>query len=169
MSRSLLRAARGFARSVLAGTLYGVLVIGVAYGGASLLRAFLIPAADSAAAHLVQQPVDEVNSGDTIAPSRATTSGGSSKVWNSRTGEMVAELKGAHKRLICCVRFSSDGNRIVTAAHDKKVVIWNAKSGEIVAELLGHTKEVDGIALSPDGRLLATASLDGTAMIWKLP
>jgi len=39
-------------------------------------------------------------------------------------------------------------------------------SRAVVATLNGHTRDVNALALSPDGRLLASGSGDGTVILW---
>lgn len=39
-------------------------------------------------------------------------------------------------------------------------------AGEQLCTLTGHTRSVEGLAFSPNGRLLATASWDETARLW---
>jgi WD40 repeat protein len=43
---------------------------------------------------------------------------------------------------------------------------WEVTTGAQVALFLGHTAAVCGIAFSPDGTQLASASVDGTARTW---
>ena len=48
-------------------------------------------------------------------------------------------------------------------------MVWDAESGSVLRELAAHSKEIDDVVISPDGRLAATASFDGTALVWRLP
>jgi WD40 repeat protein len=46
------------------------------------------------------------------------------------------------------------------------VKFWNAGTGALVRDLHAHAAKINGLALSPDGRRLVTASADGTARLW---
>jgi WD40 repeat protein len=49
-----------------------------------------------------------------------------------------------------------------------KIIIWDSQSGKVVANLIGHKNMVVGLAFSPDGKYLASASWDGIAKVWDL-
>jgi WD40 repeat protein len=91
----------------------------------------------------------------------------SARVWDAKTGSLVAELLG-HTDRILGVAFSPDGTRIVTASADHTARVWDAQTGVALAMLSGHGNQVVSAAFSSDGARIVTASLDHTARIWQL-
>jgi len=74
-----------------------------------------------------------------------------------------------HTRFVTCVRFSPDGNRLVTVSTDKTGFIYDGKSGEIIGKLnpdQGHTAGIYSCCWSPDSKFILTASADKTCKIW---
>jgi RNA polymerase sigma factor (sigma-70 family) len=69
-----------------------------------------------------------------------------------------------HKEAGRCVTFSRDGRQLVTAADDDSVRIWDLADAR--EHLVLHTEGgVSALALSPDGKVLATAS-GKTVRLW---
>src|SRR5262249_10379386 len=52
---------------------------------------------------------------------------------------------------------------------DRTVRIWDPATGRLVHELTGFRGEVETIAYSPDGSLLATGDWAGDIRFWQLP
>jgi len=61
------------------------------------------------------------------------------------------------------------GGRALTGSDDGTLAIWDLALGEIEHRLRGHTAKILDIAVSPDGKLAASASWDHTVGLWRLP
>lgn len=85
-----------------------------------------------------------------------------------------------HEGAVKSVAFSPNGKLLATGSIDKVVKLWDATSfnspkssgdlpgGKEQKSFYGHTGAVNLVAFSPDGKLLASASEDGSVKIWKL-
>jgi len=74
-----------------------------------------------------------------------------------------------HTRFVNCVRFSPDGNKLLTVSSDKTGVLYDGKEGTVVKKLSAtnaHTAGIYSCSWSADSKKFITASADKTAKLW---
>jgi WD40 repeat protein len=87
-------------------------------------------------------------------------------VWEAESGR---EVYRSVDRDIYSALFSPDDRWLAVAETNRSIGIFNAGDGTPVLELKGHTNEILQLSFGADGTLLASASADHTARIWRLP
>ncbi len=91
------------------------------------------------------------------------------RVWFRPTGSPVSNLAG-HRGRVRSIVFRSDGDVLATGCDDSVVRVWEARSGRLVEELggaAGHADRVYGVAYGQGSAWLASASWDGSAVVWR--
>lgn len=92
-------------------------------------------------------------------------------LWDMTVRGKPAVVRQVRKIVITvwAVAFSPDGKTLAAATDrvkDKVVRLWDVATGQERAPLRGHTDIIHSLAYSPDGTMLATASMDKTVKLW---
>lgn len=78
-----------------------------------------------------------------------------------QSGTPIGEPLVGHSGEVTLVLFYCNDWRIVSASYDKTVRIWDTDAGGVVAKpLVRHSFWVKSVAISPDGRRIASGSDD---------
>ena len=86
---------------------------------------------------------------------------------DGESGEVVAHLSEERNGALIPA-FSADGSRLATMGNypDNDVRLWETGSGKLIRAMAGHTNTTWGLRFSPDGKRLASASIDQTGRLW---
>jgi WD40 repeat protein len=104
------------------------------------------------------------------------------RIFDVAKGTVVREIQ-AHVTMpqpsaVYCLAWSADGKSIVSGSFDRSLKMWNAADGKLIREFKGyedkkfekgHREGVVSVALSPDGKTLASAGgWDHTIKFWNV-
>ena len=102
------------------------------------------------------------------------------RLWDAVTGEHLQTITG-HTRSVSSISFGADGNTLATGSGhdegvsgDKRIRIWNVRLGHLqstfkipIGKWVNDTRQfIDAVSYSPDGKILASGSEDGTIRLW---
>jgi WD40 repeat protein len=113
---------------------------------------------------------------------RNNTNGTNLMLWDAETGQPLYQLTG-HDEAVTVIAWSRDGTRFATAGgmipgmgspfvegwQVNRINVWDSATGVLLYSLAGHNGRVIDLKWSPDGKRLASGSVDRTVLIWDVP
>jgi WD40 repeat protein len=85
---------------------------------------------------------------------------GSIIIFDTATWQQIAVLEGHSHKYVSAITISPDNRLLASASWDNTARLWNLDTSLQVGPPLEHTDAVEGVAFSPDGKLLSTACAD---------
>ena len=113
----------------------------------------------------------------TFSPCGDLIAGGLSgelRLWNAETLTTFLAIPHPERRAPWALAFSPCGKYVASGTWWEKgmekmaIRLWNVVSGENIATFWGHPTDIQSLAFSPDGTLLASGSFDCTTLLWDL-
>jgi len=80
------------------------------------------------------------------------------------TGHRV--FKDHKSSTIVAISVFPDGCRMVTGSSDKMLRLWDLRNGAVLKTLEGHRSMVQAVAISRDGKSIASGGMHGEVIIW---
>jgi WD40 repeat protein/predicted acylesterase/phospholipase RssA len=102
--------------------------------------------------------------GDRLAVAQWTAGDGAA-IWDAQGDAPARTHLWQHGDGVWSVDYSADGRRVATGCNDAMARVFDSDTGELLVALK-HGSAVRRVALSPDGRWLATSDDAQTATIW---
>jgi WD40 repeat protein len=90
------------------------------------------------------------------------------KIWDARSFKLIQELPDSTGTIQSVAFHPKDSGVLAWGSRDATVKIWDAETKK-TRTLHGHKSWVESVAFSPDGKQIASATLDGTIKFWGVP
>ena len=102
------------------------------------------------------------------------------RIWDVAKGQQIREIK-AHATPavspVYCLAWTPDGKQLLSGSLDRTMKLWDANNGSMLREFKGYKEKEfekghrDGVfclAISPDGKLVASGSSDRSIKLWNI-